>query len=456
MYFSRSVVKRCFLGAFFGVSCVVGLFFLVTSWFYITCPVYQFEEQQPFSGTKFYNPYQTMADDAWMKCIFHLHTKSWLGLTNGENTFEETMAAYRQLNYDVIAVSDYMQINRNESEELHPHASAFAGMTSGSSLPVYEHGYNVKKVHQLALGAGKVVWRDYLFKQNLHHKQHIIDVLKKHSTLVAINHPSMRSSYLPADFKYLRGYDLMEVLNGTHISEEAWDAALSGGYPAWLIANDDSHSVNNPLRLQREVTYVNIPTPHSSDAPTPHSSDAPKSRSSYTPSSRSSDAPKSSSSGMLTGNDVLNRLSQGVAFGVHFPRKQQATMEERRRESEAVTFPVSIQVDGDTLQVVWQQTMQQIAFIGDNGKIRKTVTGSDSASYVFQPEDTYIRVKLTSPENLVYYLNPVVRYSGGFPVAPSCSQIDHGKTCLKRVVFALVFGIIIAHIIMFLRKKVRR
>ena len=429
MCFSRSVVKRCLLGAISVVAGVIGSFFVITGWFYITCPVYTFEEQQPFAGTQFYNPYQTMTDGAWKKCIFHLHTKSWLGLTNGENTFDETMTAYRQLNYDVIAVSDYMQINRNESEVV-------------SYIPVYEHGYNINKVHQSALGAGKVVWRDYFFAQNLHHKQHIIDVLKKHSTLVAVNHPSMRSSYPPADFKYLRGYDLMEVLNGTHISEEAWDAALSGGYPAWLIANDDSHSVNNPTRLQREVTFVNVPTSGAT------------SRSSGT-TSRSSDA-TSRSSGRPSGHDVLSRLSQGVAFGVHFPRRQQATMEERRRESEAVSFPVSIQVNEDTLQVVWQQMMQQIAFIGDNGKTLKTVTGSDSAFYTIRPEDTYIRVKLTSPDNLVYYLNPVVRYSGELPVAPSSGQIDKGKTLLKRVVFALVFGIIIAQIFMFLRKKVRR
>jgi len=386
------MLKKICIWTLFVVTGVVGLCLFITGWFYITCPVYIFEEQKPFAGSMFYNPYQTMVDDAWKKCVFHLHTKSWMGLTNGENTFEETMETYRRLNYDVVAISDYMLINRKKSDY-------------SPYIPVYEHGYNVKKAHQLVLGAQKVVWRDYFFTQNLHHKQHIIDVLKKHGALVAINHPGMRSSYLPNDFKYLKGYDLIEVLNGTHSSEEAWDTALSSGHPAWLIANDDSHSVNHPARLQREVTYINVPT-----------------------------------------FDILNRLSQGVAFGVHFPRKQQATMEEKIIESEAVTFPVSIQVHADTLQVVWQQTMLKIDFIGDNGKVLKTVTGSDAAFYAIRPEDTYIRVKLTSPEGLVYYLNPVIRYSGEYLPQQSLSRIDKEKTLLKRFVFAFLFGIIIVSV----------
>ena len=376
---------------FFTVTSIIGGFLLMNGWFYITCPIYSFEEPKPFTGNNFYNPYQHMVDDAWKKSIFHLHTKSWLGLTNGDNSFEEVTDAYRRLHYDVIAISDYMSINRHQSVSL-PY------------IPVYEHGYNTKKVHQLALGASRVLWRDYFFWQNLHHKQHILDLLKKNSTFVAVNHPSMRSSYRPDDFKYLRGYDLFEVQNGTHLSETAWDVALSSGYPAWLIANDDAHTVNNPARLQREVTFINTPA----------------------------------SSG-----DVLKRLAQGVAFGVHFPRKKQATMDEKRQEASTVTFPVTIQVVGDTLKVVWQQMMQKIEFIGDNGKVLSTVAGSDAAYYVIRPGNSYVRVKLTSPEHLEYYLNPVIRYADDNPLIQPASQIDETKTLLKRILIIFIFGSII-------------
>ena len=369
---------------------------MLTGWFYITCPVYIFEEPVPFTGNKFYNPYQNMVDDAWMKCIFHLHTKSWMGLTNGENTFEEVTDIYHQLNYDVVAISDYMSINRNKTANL-PY------------IPVYEHGYNIKKTHQLALGADRVLWRDYFFWQNLHHKQHIIDLMKKNSVLVAVNHPTMRSSYPPDNFKYLRGYDLFEVQNGTHLSEMAWDVALTSGHPAWLIANDDAHTVNNLARLQREATFINAPAP--------------------------------------SRDDILSRLSQGVAFGVHFPRKSHSTIDEKLQEAEAVSFPVTIQVKGDTLLVVWRQVMQQIEFIGDNGKILKTVTGCDSVDYIIHPEDSYVRVKLTSPGNLVYYLNPVIRCRDDTPEVYLSNRIDRWKTALKRILSLIIAGTVIVYFI---------
>ena len=370
----------------FPVTIVAGLFLVMICWFYISCPVYSFDEPKPFYGEIFYNPYQAIKDDAWKKCIFHLHTKSWLGLTNGDNNYEEIIDAYKKFNYDVIAISDYMKINQNKSNTL-PY------------IPVYEHGYNVKKVHQLALGAKKVVWRDYFFSQNLNQKQHLIDILKKHSRLVAVNHPSMRNSYLPKDFKYLSGYDLFEVLNGTHISEIAWDAALSSGRPAWLIANDDAHSIQ-PKRLQREVTFVNDES-----------------------------------------NDVLNNLSKGVAFGVHFPRNEQTSMTQKMNEANVVSFPENINIQCDTLNIIWQQTMKKIEFIGDNGRLLKTIFDNNVAFYIIQPEDSYVRIKLTSHDGLVYFLNPVVRNEHNKPVMQTVSRIDTFKTFWKRTIISTIASV---------------
>ena len=401
--------KKIVFWTFFPIIVGIGLFLLLTGWCYFTCPVYTFEEPEPFSGKQFYNPYQTITGDSWQKCVFHLHTKSWFGLTNGENTYEEMINAYRQLNYDVIAVSNYMKINRNKTDGL-------------LFIPAYEHGYSVKKTHQLALGTWKVVWRDYFFPQNLSQKQHIIDKLKDNSHFVAVNHPTMRSSYRPDDFKYLSGYDFLEVQNGTHLSEAAWDTALSSGRRAWLIANDDAHSAS-PERLQREVTFIHVPVNVDSVI-------------------TQKDEQLNLISNILTPKsyDLLYRLQHGIAFGVHFPRKVQPTMEDKIKEANAVSFPTSIQVLDDTLHVVWQQTMQKIEFIGDRGKLLKAVSDSDSASYPIRPQDSYVRVKLTSPEGLVYYLNPVVRYGDNQQLPES--RIDTAKTYGKRLLGVLFVGIL--------------
>ena len=390
---------------------VVGVLVLILSfsaWFYISCPVYTFEEPKPFSGKNLYNPYRDIDVDAWRKCIFHLHTQSWMGLTNGDHTFEEVLDTYHKLRYDVVGISDYMSINRKNSDD-------------PLYIPAYEHGYNVKKVHQLALGATKVVWRDYQFLQNLSHKQHIIHELKKHSRRVVVNHPCRGNSFSVEDFKYLSGYDLFELQNGTCLSETLWDAALSSGHAMWLVANDDAHSIR-PRDIHKEITFINASSP------------------------------------TLSGDEILERLAQGAAFGVHIPRKYPVTFEEKEQETEIISFPESIHVHEDTLYVVWQQTMLYIDFFGDNGTLLKTVTDSHAAFYPIRPDDSYIRVKLISPEGFVYFLNPVVRCAGDEPAVQSLSSIDRKRTLSKRSNYMLLFGMlltIIYSIVKYLRKSRR-
>ena len=394
------IIARCILFFIAGIS---GFILLTVAWFYATCPVYTFEEPKPFAGENFFNPYQQIDDDGWQKCIFHLHTKRWGGLTDGDNSSEEVLTAYRKLHFDIPCISDYMSINRANSDD-------------PSYIPIYEHGYNIKKTHQLALGARKVVWRDYFFRQNLNQKQHIIDVLKKHSRRIAVNHPNRHHAYLPEDFRYLSGYDYFEVQNGRCISETEWDAALTNGHPAWLIANDDAHNVHDPAILQREVTFVNASVP--------------------------------------AGDEILNRLAQGMAFGLHFPYNKQATFEDKERDAGLISFPISIQVHEDTLHVVWQQTMKQIEFIGDNGKLLKTVNGNNAAFYPIRSEDTYVRVKLTAPEGFVYFLNPVIRCTGDEPVRQLLSSIDKSRTfCKRAIILAVLLGTFAIYIKNYRSKK---
>ena len=377
----------------------------VVVWFYATCPIYAFEEPKPFYGGKFYNPYQHLNPDGWLKCNFHVHARIWGGLTKGENTPEEIFAAYRKLNFDVIALSNYMDICTSNSDD-------------PRYISVYEHGYGSQKVHQLALGARKVMWRDYVFLQNLHHKQHIIDMLKRNSRLVALCHPRIQGAYTPDDLRYLSGYDFIEVLNGRRNYEKEWDAALSNGHKVWLVANDDAHSVNNPGRLQQSVTFVNV--------------------------------------SMASGDEVLERLAQGAAFGVLFPnrRLQHTTYEEKILDAEKVSFPIAVQVCEEGLQITWQQNMQQINFIGDNGNLLKTLTDTDTAFYPIRLKDTYVRVRLTCPEGLVYFLNPIIRYEGDRTVRQSLHRVDMPRTFLKRAFIIVVLsGTFTGGIIIYVRIK---
>ncbi|MCL2133783.1 MAG: hypothetical protein FWH39_05525 [Bacteroidales bacterium] len=361
-------------------------FLVVTqAWFYASYPIYSFQEPQPFSGNYFYNPYADIAHSDWRKSLFHAHTESWLGLTSGDNSREEILKIYHALNYEVISVSNYMKVDTG-------------GIHLPSYIPCYEHGYGYGKTHQLVMGNhGPVLWRDYIFVQNsLSQKQYTLDLLRPRCEVLAINHPDLRYGYTPENFKYLCNYDLMEVLNGARHSVKYWDSALSHGHAAWIMANDDSHGINDLQWVQREVLFINSPTTNK--------------------------------------DDVLYNLSHGAAFGVSFPRTPKATLEEKQAIAAKVSFPESITICHDSLIVKWSQPMSSLTFIGDGGEELVTVEQTDEAVYPIQPQNTYVRVELKDADNgFTYYLNPIVRTpDGNVPAKQQLASINAGKTRAKR------------------------
>jgi hypothetical protein len=66
--------------------------------------------------------------------------------------------------------------------------------------------------------------------------------------------------------------------------------------------------------------------------------------------------------------------------------------------------------------------------------LRKTVEEARSASYAFEPGDTYIRVAIRAPRTTMY-LNPVLRYDGTLP--SQLATIDATQTAVLRSMYAL-------------------
>src|SRR5262249_22227640 len=153
---------------------------------------------------------------------------------------------YRQLGYSVAGVSDYQRI------------AAFHGV---DTLPLYEHGFNIGKNHQLAIGARAVDWFDFPLWQGTRHQQYVIDRVKRKGELVSLNHPNARDAYDANAMHALTGYDLIEVVNGPFIAEDIWDAALSSGHPVWAVANDDTHDVDDRRRIAMGWNMIDAPSP---------------------------------------------------------------------------------------------------------------------------------------------------------------------------------------------------
>jgi hypothetical protein len=317
---------------------------------YALSPIYRFPAPQPFAGAQFWNPYAGVRG-TWRRANFHAHGRAWGGVTNGAQDDADVAAAYRAHGYDVVGVSDYQHI----------------ADPSLQTIPVYEHGFNVGKHHQLAIGARYVEWFDFPLWQGTNQKQYIINRVRPSAALISINHPSRLHSYTVDDVTQLTGYDLIELANGRVTTEDRWDAALSSGHAIWAIGGDDTHDVTDPMRMAVAWNMVGAATASSADV-----IDALRAGRSYTV-VRTSDT---ETTGGLTLAEV--RVDQGV---------------------------LTVGCDGPPATFV---------FIGDNGAVRKTATNVMSASYVFAPGDTYVRTVVHGAKTDLF-VNPVLRTDGGPP-----------------------------------------
>lgn len=89
---------------------------------------------------------------------------------------------------------------------------------------------------------------------------------------------------------------------------------------------------------------------------------------------------------------------------------------------------------------------KQFRFIGNNGEIMKVVDDTKSAIYIIRESDPYIRTEVAFNNNSVMYLNPVIRYSGEFPVTNKTTEVDVPATLRERIIY-FVFALIIAFLL---------
>jgi hypothetical protein len=352
---------------------------------YFEAPVYRFPEPRPFSGPAWWNPYDHL-HGAWKMASLHAHGRAWQGLTNGRQTDEDVVKAYRGMGYDIAGVSDYHVI------------AAQAGV---ATMPLYEHGYNLGKIHQLAIGAHRVEWLDYPLFQYRSQKQFIINRLLASADLVAPVHPSGRDAYTAEDFRRLTGYQVFEVVNGPFVVADLWDAALSSGHAVWAIGSDDTHDITDPKRTAVAWTMI--------------------------------DAPSDSTA------DVIEALRAGRAYAVaDLAEKAVADLAEKKDRSEETL--AGVEVRQGALAVTSVGAPATFSFVGQNGRTLRTVEAVNTATYDLAPTDTYVRTVIRTAHTMMF-INPIVRYDGVSLPAP-VATIDPTRTWLLR--FLLAAGCLIA------------
>ncbi|MDP4289795.1 MAG: PHP-associated domain-containing protein [Bacteroidota bacterium] len=388
MHSSIKRVAHFILRLLKGIGIFIVTLAVIFMMIYLWAPVYKFSLHEPFRGDKLFNPYARMDSNSWRKANFHMHSRMAGGLTDGRlNTSQAIYKTYRRLGYDVFSISDYMRVNKY-------------GEGLQTYVPAYEHGYGIWKNHQLCIGSKGVSYLDYPFGQTLNDKQHIIDVLKKKNEIVTIAHPQFRKGYSPNDFRYLRNYDLLEALNHYRFSLPQWDAALSSGYPAYIIASDDAHDVNKPGEVGRCVTFINSP----------------------------SDKPE----------DIISNLKAGNAYGVSVGRYEKETIDSIAATAFNIPKVNTVTVRNDSLFVAVSTKADAFRFISQDGNLKSLVRNNTKAVYPISKTDPYIRTEILFAgthlsDSITIYLNPVYRYSGDKPVKPAAPEINTVATLLYRL-----------------------
>ena len=355
---------------------IVGILIVAVALSYAIAPVYDFPAAAPFSGPHIWNPYQEI-HGTWKRANFHAHGESWGGITNGAQTDAQVVTAYWAAGYQIATVSDYQRI-----------------ADGVDTIPVYEHGFNLGKHHQLAIGARSVSWWDFPLWQGVNQKQFVIDQLRPTTELISLNHPSRLRAYSVDDLRQLAGYELIELANGRFTTEDRWDAALSSGRPAFAIGGDDTHDIND--REHMAVAWNML------------------------------DAESTSA------RDVLDALRHGRSYVV--VRKVDTPM-----NSDIALERLT--ADDRTMTVTLTGTPAEIAFVGQDGKVRQRSNGL-TASYAFTPADTYIRTNIQTQRTLLY-LNPVIRSDSDNdqPAMPQ-AESDGLLTWALRVGIVAVCGIV--------------
>ncbi len=350
---------------------------------YLRTEIYNFAEPKPFEGSKWYNPYQGMDTAAWHKANFQVQSYAWKGVTDGsENSNNAIDSIYSYLGYDIIATSDYMKINESGKEK-------------PQYLRVYEHGYNIKKRHLIAIGSQKVKWMDYFFFQNIHHKQNIINTIRPYNELIFLAHPDLSGSRGVEDFDRITNYDGIEAHSIFGDAIDCWDMALSTGHYVTIQANDDSHNVFSPNLTGNYITAINVVD--------------------------------------FTGDEIIKSMKQGNAYGVRLFRNRDEAWEVKKERHQNLAKLIDFQVRNDSVFVALDKSSKETRFVGQGGVVKKEILNDSSFCYPLQKEDTYIRTEFEFADSTLMFLNPVARTSFGKPSPLELEGVNQFKTWLYRL-----------------------
>lgn len=175
------------------------------------------------------------ASRGFLKCNFHCHTTC----SDGRLSPKDVMAAYRALDYDVLAITDHREVTRPAADEIPAGLMLIPGTELDFLLPT-------QAVHLLGLGVSPDIadcWNPNGTPQQA------IDSIRACGGRAVLAHPawSLNTTELMCSFRGLSGVEIFNSVSSVPTNALRGDSAamldpvFANGQLLNCFANDDSH-----------------------------------------------------------------------------------------------------------------------------------------------------------------------------------------------------------------------
>ena len=191
------------------------------------------------------------ASRGFLKCNFHCHTTC----SDGRLSPKDVMAAYRALDYDVLAITDHRKVTRPAADEIPAGLTLIPGTELDFLLPT-------QAVHLLGLGVSPDIadcWNPNGTPQQA------IDSIRACGGRAVLAHPawSLNTTELMCSFRGLSGVEIFNSVSSVPTNALRGDSAamldpvFANGQLLNCFANDDSHRYEGECGMSATMLNTN-------------------------------------------------------------------------------------------------------------------------------------------------------------------------------------------------------
>ena len=263
------------------------------------------------------------------------------------------------------------------------------------NISSYEYGYGLSQARYLCVDYKSKRKIDYPFFQNIHFKQHNINSLNKESSLVIPT--NLSDGFKLREIKHLGNYRLMEVLSSYGNFTEYWDTALSSGHRVNIVATSNLNKFKHSIAINTDYKDK---------------------------------------------DKIIKSLRDGDFYAISY--KDENNLPELK----------DLKIINDSIYINLSKEAKEIRFIGQNGTIKKSLHNVNQGVYIFNKEDSYIRIEASFDDESVIYFNPIIRHQFQYFFDPILSEVMTEKTWLMRIIYVCVIIFLTKYLLTNKKEKV--